>query len=61
MSIANDKVAGLSCFWCGVYFEEENGYPVLCGSCWNEALKRSKNYKIIMHKYGLQQAIHSEL
>lgn len=31
--LANDMVDGLSCSWCGVYFEESHGYPVVCKSC----------------------------
>lgn len=31
--IANDMIIGLCCSWCGIYFREENGYPVLCFRC----------------------------
>lgn len=31
--IANDMIDGGSCSWCGTYFEEEHGYPVVCKSC----------------------------
>ncbi len=40
--IANDMIDGLSCQWCGIYFEEENGFPVLCDDCWNEATPRER-------------------
>jgi len=33
---ANDTINGLSCSWCGVYFEESHGYPVVCDSCREE-------------------------
>jgi hypothetical protein len=31
--IAEDMVDGLCCSHCGVYFEKEHGYPVLCQDC----------------------------
>ncbi len=31
--IADDMICGLTCSYCGVYFESEHGYPVLCSSC----------------------------
>jgi len=31
--IAEDMVEGACCAHCGVYFEEDHGYPVLCKSC----------------------------
>ena len=31
--IANDMISGLACSDCGIYFEEEHGYPVLCDDC----------------------------
>lgn len=61
MSLAKDKINGLSCSWCGVYFEKEHGYPVLCHDCWNDAIKKHKNPKVIEHNFGLQKAIHREL
>ena len=61
MSLAEDKVYGFSCSWCGVYFEAEHGFPVLCDSCWDEAIDKHGNDKIILGKFGLQKAIHSEL
>lgn len=30
---AEDMVNGLSCSWCGVYFKEPHGYPVVCTDC----------------------------
>lgn len=36
MSIAEDIMDGWCCQLCGVYFEEEHGYPVVCESCYNE-------------------------
>ncbi len=33
-SIANDARVGLCCSECGVYFEAEHGYPVLCKGCY---------------------------
>lgn len=34
--IVDDMVAGLCCSDCGMYFEEEHGYPVLCEECWRD-------------------------
>ncbi|KKK83057.1 hypothetical protein LCGC14_2797180 [marine sediment metagenome] len=31
--IADDIIDGLCCAICGVYFEEEHGYPVACSEC----------------------------
>lgn len=33
MSMADDVVAGLVCSWCGVFFVEEHGFPVVCRDC----------------------------
>lgn len=34
---ADDAVAGLTCEWCGIFFEKEHGHPVVCNSCWKDA------------------------
>ena len=34
--LADDMINGLSCTGCGVYFESEHGYPVLCENCYDE-------------------------
>ena len=34
--IADDMVNGRCCQWCGIYFIEEHGYPVLCNDCWSD-------------------------
>lgn len=31
---ADDAVDGLCCEMCGIYFEAEHGYPVVCRDCW---------------------------
>lgn len=31
--IAQDMINGLCCCQCGIYFEAEHGYPVLCVTC----------------------------
>jgi hypothetical protein len=33
---AEDMIDGLCCSECGVYFEEEHGYPVLCETCYKK-------------------------
>jgi len=32
--IADDMLSGLCCSLCGIYFEDEHGYPVVCEDCW---------------------------
>lgn len=60
--MADDIIDGLSCSWCGVYFEQGHGYPVACKSCWKEALKDcddNGDSKKIMS--GVQKATFAEL
>lgn len=40
--IAGDMVNGACCSHCGVYFAEENGYPVLCHSCYDSETKKER-------------------
>ena len=42
MSIAQDMIDGFCCQLCGVYFEEEHGYPVLCEDCYNNLTDKEK-------------------
>lgn len=35
--IAQDLVNGACCSYCGKYFEQDHGYPVLCKKCWKSA------------------------
>lgn len=55
MSVADDKVSGLSCSFCGIYFGHEHGYPVVCRSCWRETPRSD------LDKLGLQRAWIKEL
>jgi len=64
--IADDMVEGFACTWCGVYFEQSHGYPVVCTSCfdgWRQekqiGWKRGK--KRLLEQMGLQVAIEKEL
>ena len=59
--LAQDKIDGFSCSWCGVYFEEEHGYSVLCDDCWEGELENQRRTGKIPHDHGLQKAIHREL
>lgn len=34
--MADDMIEGYSCSGCGIYFEEDHGYPVKCGDCWDK-------------------------
>ena len=42
MSIAQDMIDGFCCQLCGVYFEEEHGYPVLCEDCYKSLTDKEK-------------------
>ncbi len=33
-------ISGFQCSWCGVCFEQEHGYPVACGGCWEDMLDK---------------------
>ena len=57
--LANDKMNGLSCYYCGVYFEKEHGYPVLCKSCWDDFIPHPPNHQV--KKSGLSKARYREL
>ena len=68
--IADDIIEGFQCSWCGVCFEEEHGYPVVCSSCWNDEKKENpKAFKAStilgttseIHKSGVQKHIYKEL
>jgi len=39
---ADDMVEGFVCAWCGQYFEQSHGYPVLCRECWKDASKTER-------------------
>jgi len=57
--MTEDIVGGLSCSWCGVYFEEENGFPVACEDCWNEEKKKHpKKFKLGFPYNDLATEIH---
>jgi hypothetical protein len=49
--MADDIISGASCSWCGVYFKEEHGYPVVCKDC-------AKGNKAQVKQAGLQVAKH---
>jgi hypothetical protein len=40
--IAEDMIDGASCSMCGIYFEREHGYPVLCKGCWKKGCGQQK-------------------
>jgi hypothetical protein len=40
--IADDQLCGMKCSTCGIYFDGEHGFPVLCHYCWGEASKRER-------------------
>ena len=51
--IADDMFNGLCCSCCGIYFEEEHGFPVLCESCYEDETKEERT--------GIQKAYIKEL
>jgi hypothetical protein len=62
--IANDMVDGACCCLCGVYFENENGFPVLCASCWKEygqKVAKSHNGLPPITPEGWQQSLEKEI
>lgn len=36
MSVADEKVNGESCEFCGIEFRKAHGYPVVCKGCWKD-------------------------
>ena len=62
--IADLIINGGMCSECGVYFEEEHEFPVLCSSCWKEAKQEGrvkKMYGSHMTKCGKQKHIFKEI
>lgn len=57
---ADDIVDGLVCHWCGCYFEQEHGHPVLCEKCFKEQerMVKAKEYKA---RDRMPKALHKEL
>ena len=37
-----DILVGFQCSHCGVCFEEEHGYPVLCYTCWDDETREER-------------------
>ena len=40
--MADDMIDGAACELCGMYFEEEHGYPVICKDCWKDLTKAER-------------------
>lgn len=59
--IAKLIIDGAMCSWCGINFEEENGFPVLCGDCFKDVLKKYGSEKNILDKFGLQKTLVAEI
>lgn len=51
--LADDAISGRSCSWCGIVFEQEHGYPVVCKGCWSDASYAERD--------DVQEALHPEL
>ena len=52
--IAQDIVEGQMC-QCGTYFEKVHGYPVLCGTCYDDLTPKERT------ELGVQRATEKEL
>ena len=52
MSVAEDVVNGLQCSHCGVCFEEESGFPVLCEDCYWKQKKSMYDGSTKMNNYS---------
>jgi len=65
--IADDAIEGFACKWCGVYFLESHGYPVICVGCFREwkanRRKEGKSCAVasLLQQCGLQVASIKEL
>ena len=61
--IADDMIGGFSCSWCGIYFEESHGYPVICRGCYRDWQKEnnSKGKRELLRMCGVQLANEKEL
>ena len=55
--IADDMIDGACCSLCGVYFEWENEFPVLCASCAKDHSFDSNGVSI----EGWQRSLEKEL
>ena len=52
---ADDMINGLTCSWCGIFFEEAHGYAVICSGC----SKGHSNKEL--EKLDVQRATEKEL
>lgn len=53
--LADDLIEGFSCSWCGIYFEEAHGYPVVCNGCWKDSTEQERKGSCV------QLAIYDEM
>ena len=51
---ADDIIVGFVCCWCGLYFQQPHGYPVLCNECYRGDREAARSD-------GLQKATIKEL
>lgn len=58
--IADDIICGFQCSGCGVCFEDEHGFPVLCVSCYRDWYLRTDSAKVPKNQ-RTQQATNKEL
>ena len=53
-------IDGGMCSWCGINFEMDNGFPVLCEDCFQEQLNKGETPATILEKYALQKTLENE-
>ena len=53
--IAEDALDGWTCSWCGIFFDDGHGFPVVCRDCSEESSPKE------LEKLGLQRSTLEEL
>jgi len=53
--MADMMIDGETCSWCGIFFKEAHGYPVVCKTCAKGMSDKQLN------EQGVQRAIEEEI
>ncbi len=59
--IAELMIEGKICSWCNIHFVKYHHYPVLCRSCFKEAMKDYNDEDDFLMDSALQKAIFEEI
>ena len=59
--VADSMINGECCSWCGIYFEDEHGYPVVCQGCFKDWCEEDGGSSKKLKKLGLSVAIEKEI